>query len=114
MDQLIESFVRGRVASAFSLTELMAVMVILGGAGDSDRPRVSNHQTLQARRLLRKQVISTRGQTLETQQRHIIPPQTLAISASIHVLPERSAGLSGRRTPLHISTTTGLVIGHTH
>ena len=103
-------------ATAFSLTELMAVMVILGVLAALIVPRVSNHQDTSKRAAcyanqgdieLQVKLWKRVNGTYPAANLSDIGANTTYFPSSVPVCP-----VDG--TAYTINTTTGLVIGHTH
>ena len=107
---------RAIFAAAFSLTELMAVMVILGVLAILIVPRVSNHQDTSKRAAC----YANQGDIelevkLWKRNNASYPAANLSdIGASTTYFPSGLPVCPVDGTPYTISTTTGLVIGHTH
>lgn len=106
----------GVAASAFSLTELMAVLVILGILAALVIPRVSNHQITS-----KKAACYANQGDIELQVKlwkrnnSTYPAANLSdVGASTTYFPSGLPVCPVDGTAYTIDTTTGLVIGHTH
>ncbi len=103
-------------ATAFSLTELMAVMVILGVLASLIVPRVGNHQVTSNRAACYANQGDIELQVkLWKRANGSYPAANLSdVGASTAYFPSGVPVCPIDGTPYTINTTTGLVIGHTH